>query len=261
MRHFVITDLEGVAGTDSFAVTRGSGSESKAPAMDQLGREVNACIEGIHASDPDADVTVWDGHGSGGLRESDVDGATYLGEGNPYYELEGFDATYFVGQHAMAGTVFAPLNHTYSSTSVAYYRLNDVFVGEFGCRALVAGMQDVPTVLLTGDDQACREADMFVPGIETVAVKRGRGIEAADHMDQGEAVDAVRAGAARAVDRIDEIEPFEGFDAPYELEIRYRDPVADERSDRPGHEYVDPYTVRIVGENPIVPDDPIHPIF
>lgn len=31
----------------------------------------------------------------------------------------------------------------------------------------------------------------------------------------------------------------EGFDAPYELEIRYREPIADERSDRLGHEYVD----------------------
>jgi len=261
MRHFVITDLEGVAGTDSFARTRGAGGDPKAPAMDQLGREVNGCIEGIHASDPDAAISVWDGHGSGGLRERDVEGATYLGEGNPYYDLEGCDAVYFVGQHAMAGTVFAPLDHTYSSTSVAYYRLNGVFVGEFGCRALVAGLQGVPTVLLTGDDQACREADLFVHGIETVAVKRGTGREAADHVDQDDAVEAVRAGAARAVKRIGESDPFDGFEPPYELEIRYTDPIADERSTSPEREYVDEYTVRIVGEDPIDPDDPLHGVF
>jgi D-amino peptidase len=39
----------------------------------------------------------------------------------------------------MAGTRHAPLCHTYSSTSVAYYRSNGTFVGEFGCRSLVAG--------------------------------------------------------------------------------------------------------------------------
>jgi D-amino peptidase len=260
MRHFVVTDLEGVAGADSFARTRGNGSEPKAPAMDQLGREVNACIDGIRTSDPGADITVWDGHGSGGLRERDVSDATYVTEGNPYYHLDQVDAMCFVGQHAMAGTVSAPLRHTYSSTDVAYYKLNGTFIGEFGCRALIAGVQGVPTVLLTGDDKACHEAEMFVPEIETVAVKHGKGEERADHMDRTEALEAVRAGAARAVQRIDDIEPFTGFEAPYELEIRYYDPVAGERSEAPDRERIDEYTLRIFGQRLTDSDDPLHQV-
>lgn len=254
---FVLTDLEGVAGIDSFEHTRTGDEERKAPAMDQLGREVDACVAGIRDVYPEAAVDVWDGHGSGGLRESDVDAATYIGDGRPYYDLD-HDAMLFVGQHAMAGTFHAPLRHTYSSRSVAYYRLNGSFVGEFGCRALIAGLQDVPTVLLTGDDKACREARTFVPEIETVAVKEGRGEEAADHVDQEAACDAVRDGAARAVERLEEIPPFTGFEPPYELERRYYDPVSDELARADDVERIDDRTIRQVGEDPLDPDDPLY---
>lgn len=248
MRHFVITDIEGVAGIDSFRHTRTDDPEQKAPAMDQLGREVNACVEGIRSVDSEAEIDVWDGHGTGGLREDDLEGATYLGDGNPYFDLTGADAVYFVGQHAMAGTAFAPLRHTYSSTAVDYYKLNGTFVGEFGCRALIAGRQGVPTVLLAGDDKACHEAEVFVPEIETVATKEGRGEEAADHRDQDAAVKAVREGAARATERIDAIPPLTGIEPPFELVVRYYDPVAPSRTTGKNVERVDDRTIRIRGD-------------
>lgn len=253
MQFFVVTDLEGVAGIDSFEHTRTDDDEQKAPAMDQLGRETNACVEGVRSVHPDADVDVWDGHGSGGLRESDLRDATYLGDGRPYYDLDGYDAVLFVGQHAMAGTVDAPLRHTYSSRHVAYYRLNGTFVGEFGCRALVAGRQGVPTIYLSGDDKACHEAATFVPEIETTAVKAGRGEEAADHLDQAAACDAVREGAARAVERLDEIPPYTGLEPPYTLEIRYYDPIPDDGGkwdeDADHVRRIDDRTVEITGDD------------
>lgn len=248
MRHFILTDLEGVAGIDSFERTRSGDDATKAPAMDQLGREVNACIEGITETDPEAEIDVWDGHGSGGLREADVAGGRYLSDGQPYHDLEGFDAMYFVGQHAMAGTAFAPLRHTYSSRSVDYYKLNGTFVGEFGCRALIAGKQGVPTVFLAGDDKACHEAELFVPEIETVATKYGLGEEAARHRPQEEAIDAVRTGARRATERLDDIPPLTDFEPPYELVKRFYDPIDDDRIDDAAAERVDPYTMRIEAE-------------
>jgi D-amino peptidase len=259
MRFFVLTDIEGVAGIDSFERTRSTDDEQKAPAMDQLGREVNACVAGIREVYPDADVDVWDGHGTGGLREGDVEDATYLGEGRPYFDLDGYDAMLFVGQHAMAGTVDAPLRHTYSSRNIAYYRLNGTFVGEFGCRALVAGRQDVPTIFLSGDDKACHEAEMFVPDIETTQVKRGTGEESAIHMDQDEACDAVREGATRAVERVDEIPPYTGLEPPYELEVRYYDPTSESEGywdeDATHVERVDERTVRFTGDDVVAPHE------
>jgi D-amino peptidase len=253
-RYFVVTDIEGVAGIDSFDRTRTSDEQQKAPAMDQLGREVNACVSGIRSVHPDAAVDVWDGHGSGGLRESDVADARYLDDGKPYFDIEEYTALLFVGQHAMAGTVDAPLAHTYSSTDIAYYRLNDTFVGEFGARAFVAGRQGVPTVYLAGDDKAAREAEMFVPDITTTAVKVGQGREAARHLPQDEACEAVREDAARAVSGAERVDPFDSFDPPYELEVRFFDPISDEACRRRFDEdvertRVDSRTVRLTSDD------------
>lgn len=249
MRHFLITDIEGVAGIDAFERTRTDDETQKAPAMDQLAREVNACIEGIRAADSDATIDVWDGHGSGGLRENEVDGATYLCEGQPYYDLSGFDSLLFVGQHAMAGTAFAPLRHTYSSTNVDYYKLNGTFIGEFGCRALVAGMQDVPTIFLAGDDKACHEAEIFVPEIETVATKFGKGEQAAKHKDRDAVLEEIRAGATRAVERLTTIPPLTDFEPPYELVMRFYNPVADDQTEPDNVELIDEHAIRMHGES------------
>lgn len=252
MRLLVITDLEGVAGVDSFFETRTGREERKGPAMDRLASEVNACIEGIRSRAPEARIDVWDGHGSGGLRESDLKGGRYLGDGRPYFHLVGehresgeggdgnevgeedYDGVLFVGQHAMAGTPDAPLCHTYSSLAVDYYKLNGTFVGEFACRALLAGRQGVPTVFLAGDDKATLEARQFVPGIETVATKYGTGPESARHRDPGEVEEAIRQGAASAIDRLNEIEPYDRIGPPYTLEIRYYEPEKISKLDRAG---------------------------
>jgi D-amino peptidase len=227
-KYFVVTDIEGVAGIDSFETTRTSDEAQKAPAMDQLAREVAATVDGIRSVHRDAIVDVWDGHGSGGLRESDVTNANYRSDGQPYIDIEGYDGLLFVGQHAMAGTVQAPLRHTYSSRDVAHYRLNGVLIGEFGARALVAGRQGVPTIYLSGDDKAAREAEMFVPGIVTSVVKWGEGREAARHLDQGEACERIRTDVAEAIERAGEIEPFDALEPPYVLEVRFTDPTSDE---------------------------------
>jgi D-amino peptidase len=263
MRHFVITDLEGVAGVDAWSQTGPPAviEEEKEEAMDQLGAEVNACIEGIRSTDPDATIDVLDGHGPGGLHQEHLEGATYLRDVEECYALEDRDALYHVGQHAMAGTVGAPLRHTFSSTEIAYYKLNGTFIGEFGCHAFTAALQDTPAVLLTGDDKACHEAEMFVPGIETVAVKRGKGVESADHMDPDDACEAVYNGASRAAERIGAIPPLEGFEPPFELEIRFESPiddggapfVTDDRVDDEHITRLDPYTITIRDRNPVEP--------
>jgi D-amino peptidase len=258
-RYFVVTDVEGVAGIDSFARTRTADEERKAPAMDQLAREVAACVRGIRSVRPDARVDVWDGHGGGGLRESDVNDARYRDDGTPYFDIEGYEAVLFVGQHAMAGTVDAPLAHTYSSREVAYYRLNRTFVGEFGARAFVAGRQGVPAIYLSADDKAALEAQLFVPNVTTTAVKFGEGREAARHVASQDACEMIREDVARAVRRADRVAPFDAFDPPYELEIRFVEPLSAEsvrrRWDGVDVTRVDSRTVRL--ESDAVADLPL----
>jgi D-amino peptidase len=102
-----------------------------------------------------------------------------------------------------------------------------MFVGEFTGGALVAGLQGVPTIYLSGDDKAASEAKVFIPEIETTIVKRGTGRESAIHLDQGAACAMIRRDSARAVQRIGEIPPFTGIRPPYTLEIRRVEPLGD----------------------------------
>ena len=134
LRIHVITDLEGAAMVFRFDQTRvAEPTPAKLEAMRLLTAEVNACVDGILDFDPGADVVVWDGHGSGGIvyesfhRQARL--LPHLHTPAPY-GLDGtFDALFFVGQHAMAGTPDAPLAHTYSSRTVEHYRLNGEPIG------------------------------------------------------------------------------------------------------------------------------------
>lgn len=256
-RFFVMTDIEGVVGVDAWSQVRHADDdfdpEAEERAMTELAREVNACVEGIRRVRPDAVVDVFDGHGAGGFRESDLADGNYLRspDFDPFEKHE-YDAQLYVGQHAMAGTAFAPLRHTQSSLHVEYYKVNDTFFGEFGGGAIKAGQYGVPTVFLSGDDKACHEAEVFVPEIETVAVKYGRGEENAVHREREEALADIRDGAARAVERVDEIPPVDGFEPPFTVEIRYREPrdSVPERFQTSSVEVrrVDPYTIRLESE-------------
>lgn len=225
-KFMIITDLEGPAGVDKFLQTRDGGIEHKKPAMELLTSEVNACVEGIREVCEDAQVDVWDGHGSGGLLPELLKDCSFIPSSQkPYFSLEGYTAMLFVGQHAMAGTFSAPLCHTYSSKHIMYYRLNGVFIGEFGSRALVAGLQGVPTIFLSGDDKAVYEASVFIPEIETVPTKWGKGLEAAVHVNKQAACTNIREGSSRAVQRLNEIPPFTGFQPPFVFEARFMQPV------------------------------------
>lgn len=246
MKIYIMTDLEGPALISRFSQTRDVTPEDKVRWMRLLTGEINACVDGILDFDADAEVIVWDGHGSGGILEEEFHrDAKLIARGPisaPYYVDESFDAMMFVGQHARAGTG-GVLCHTYSSKSVEYYRINGVELGEFGCRALMAGTMGVPTVFCAGDDVAVEEARELVPNIVGAAVKQALGRELAIHLSHGAACELIRARAAEACGKIDEIEPYY-FAGPYTQEIRYLEGVSIQPSLEQGWEYVDPRTVR-----------------
>lgn len=223
MKIYILTDLEGVAMVSRFDQTREPDAPGKPAAMKLLTWEVNAAVDGILSVDPKAEVIVWDGHGSGGLDILEFHPqAKLIARGPiqpPYYLDETFDAQFFVGQHAMAGTPAAPLSHTYSSKSIEYYKLNGIFVGEFGCRAAMAGVFKVPTVFISGDDKAVAEAKALIPNIFSVVTKEGLGQELAIHLSPQRSRELIRQTAAEACKHIAEIAPFK-IEPPYELEVR-----------------------------------------
>ena len=66
MKIYILTDLEGVAMVSRFSQTREEGPQKQA-AMKLLTQEVNAAVDGILDVDADAEIVVWDGHGTGGI--------------------------------------------------------------------------------------------------------------------------------------------------------------------------------------------------
>lgn len=226
MKIYIVTDLEGPAGVNMWRQTREGATPENLAAKHLLTAETNAAIDGILDAEPGCDITVMDGHGSGGLiYELLHPRARYIMHGvrdvgyDSFANVANYDALMFVGQHAMAGTPAAPLCHTFSSRTIEYYKLNGQFIGETGYIAAQFGYHNVPTIFLAGDDKACIEAKSHIPNIVTVATKEGLGVQFALHLSAEAARQQIRGGAAEAIGQINEIQPFK-IDEPCTLEIR-----------------------------------------
>jgi D-amino peptidase len=227
MKIYIVTDLEGPASVNMWVQTREGATPENLAAKHLLTAETNAAIDGILDAEPDCEITVLDGHGSGGLiyellhprARYIMHGVLDTGYNSLFANAASYDALMFVGQHAMAGTPAAPLCHTYSSLYIEYYKLNGQFIGETGYVAAKFGYHDVPAIFLSGDDKACIEAKSHVPNIVTVATKEGLGVQFALHLSAEAARHQIRGGATEAIRRINEIPPFK-IDGPCTLEVR-----------------------------------------
>ena len=224
VRIFIITDLEGPSGVERFSQTYGD-EAFRFASMYRLTQEVNACVRGVFTVDPDAVVEVLDGHGSGGLIPEEMDKrAVYVRGKDPFpsrfMALGEYDAMMFVGQHAMAGMAHAPLCHTGSSKTIVYYRINGVYVGEFGFWTALAGYQGVPVIFASGDDKLVAEAEALVPGISTVVTKWGEGWQRARHGSPEEVCAQIENAVSAACEDMDKVAPV-WFEPPYAWEVRY----------------------------------------
>lgn len=255
MKAFICTDLEGVAGVVSFADQTYPGGKYVEQSNHLLTAEVSACVQGLVEAGLN-DVLVFDGHGPGAIVFEELHPDARLIHGRPLDPgwrslLDGCDVLLFVGQHAMAGVPDGNLNHTQNSRGVTSISLNGRLIGETGQLALLAGSFGVPAIFLSGDEAGCREAEELLPGITTVAVKRGLGRNSAISIGATRARTMIREGAVRAVERhrASPLAPL-GWPGPYVLEKRYFSSDLTEQYRHAARfdtsiEIVDPLTVRI----------------
>jgi len=221
MRVYVMTDMEGVCGvldSKNWCLSDGRYYEE---GRRLLTEEVNAAVDGFLAGGAE-EILVADGHGSGGINPEMLHPGAELARnwpaGAPYpfaMDDREFDVAAWIGQHPKAGTVRGHLCHT-GSMVVRDRSMNGTSVGEFGALALCAGELGVRAILATGCEAFTHEAKALVPGIETVAVKRGTQAEpghhlpaeayrahnkSAIHLGVHVARERIRAGAKRAIER------------------------------------------------------------
>jgi len=218
MKIYLMTDLEGVAGVLDSENWCLWDSRYYDLAKELLTNEVNAAVDGFFDGGA-TEIVVADGHGPGGINPKLLDPRVELMRGwpggFPLLADEGYDAAAWVGQHAKAGTEYAHLCHTQSMEYVDL-SINGISIGEFGQFAMCCSELGIRSIFGSGDLAFTKEAQALVPGIETVAVKRGttpgKGDElpmdayrrrnvAAIHISPRRACEMIREGAKRAIQR------------------------------------------------------------
>jgi D-amino peptidase len=250
MKIYIMSDLEGIGGISHAAFMEREGAYYQ-DARRLLMRELNAAIAG--AFDGGAtEVYARDGHGQGCnfiLDELDPRATHELRKGNWYSSLDAsFDATFFIGAHAMAGTRGGFLTHTQSSRAIFEFKVNGRPMGELGQWALGAGDYDIPLVFVSGDEAACAEAREFFPGIHTVAVKKAIARNVAQCYPVEAVCEEVRRVAAESLRDLQLVKPFK-VERPIVCEQTYvRCDIADTAEKNERYERVDGRTCRQVVE-------------
>lgn len=212
-RIYIMTDLEGASGVYQFAQTRDPDPVLGAKAKEYLMEDIRHVVRGLRQGGA-TEILIVDGHGSQAFVPHLMEpGAKYLtGKPRPG-ALWGLDESFAglvqLGAHAMMGTPDGVLCHTQSSKGENRYWYNGVESGELAQCAAIAGHYGVPTILVTGDDAACREAtEFFGPECVTVSVKKGVAREAAVLYPFEETHKALYEGAQRAMAAIDRCQPY-----------------------------------------------------
>src|SRR5438270_32872 len=246
--------MEGVAGVVHHLQTKPG--EPEYPASCRLmPAEVNAAIEGALEAGAQ-EFVVSDGHWAGrNISATDLNPAAELvsGSNRLLYMCAGlgpgFDAAFFVGYHASAGTADAVEDHTYDPRVVAQVRLNGKRQSEGSLNAAVAGYFDCPLALFSGDAAAVSEMHEFVLEIEGVVVKEGMGRNAARSLHPSVARQRIREGAKRALERLDNLKPFKPV-GRQDLELDVVAPQLADLCERiPGVERRGPLTVGYVADD------------
>ena len=259
MNVYISVDIEGISGVVH--------ADMMMPGQSEYGRgrrlmteDANAAIRGAFAAGAEY-VLVSDGHGPmRNLLIEELDPRAHLMSGTadarPFCQLEGadertFDAALFVGYHAMAKTPKAIHPHTIAGAVVHELRVDGVPHGETGLNAAVLASLGIPTVLVTGDGTTCAEATrMLGDGVETVAVKRATGMNAAVCRPLGDAHADIETAAARALGQTSSVTPYRST-GPFRIEVDFlRMPQCDRASRTAGVEQVGPVTIAIEGADP-----------
>ncbi|TYP53309.1 M55 family metallopeptidase [Thermosediminibacter litoriperuensis] len=160
MKIYISADMEGISGVVSLAhVEPGSGEYERFRRL--MTREVNAVVEAAFEFGA-SEVVVNDSHNNmDNILVEELHPRTSLISGSPkplsmMQGIDGsFDAVFFIGYHARAGSSEAIMDHTYTGR-VMCAKINGKSMSEAGLNGRLAGYYGVPVVLVTGDQNAVK---------------------------------------------------------------------------------------------------------
>ncbi|NLD11667.1 MAG: hypothetical protein GX671_07960 [Clostridiales bacterium] len=247
MKVYISVDIEGITGVTSWNETEMGDEEHKLAAA-QMKKEALAACEGAVAAGAD-EIWVKDAHDSGrNLWIDEFPPQVHLVRGwmdNPDSMVGGvdepFDAALCIGYHSYGGSGENPLSHTMTSSGIFWTKFNGEFMSELLYHTYVCVRYGVPMVFVSGDKGLCENSANLVPGIRTVATKRGVG-GATVNRNPDEVCKDIRETVKEALLSKHELIDTKG---PFALDICYRQHQDAKRAGYyPGAELLDPYTVR-----------------
>lgn len=229
---YITLDLEGVTTVTNLAQVRHGEPEFSATRT-LMTEEINAAIDGALAGGAQ-EILVNEGHGKhrNVIPKELNQKARLLTGRNKLFHLmhgveRGFDGMFMVGYHAGAGKRYGILGHTFHAFNCT---VNGRYMSEIGLCAALAGYHGVPTVLVTGDEESCRDALNLVPNMETVAVKEAVSAASAINLHPAVAQQQIREAAERALKRLPEIKPFV-IEPPLVMDIDLYSPLMGDMHD------------------------------
>lgn len=252
MKIYISVDIEGTAGTTSWAATVLGDKEHAAAAREMTLEAVAACQGAIDAGA--AEIYVKDAHDSG----RNMDLSLFPKEARVIFDWSltpdsmiagldsSFDALMFVGYHSPAGLPGSPLSHTMNRGN-NYVKINGRLASEFLLHAYTGASRGVPSVFVSGDKLLCSHVLQHDPAIKTVAVKDSLG-RATINMPTALACETIRRAAKEALDNRTQCK----LEVPeiLTLEINYKDHFkALHASYYPGVTMLDEYTVRFTAHS------------
>lgn len=189
-------------------------------ARGMMAREISAAVEGAQRAGAQ-EIVVHDATGLVPFHEDLLHpGATYVfGEHQQvrFAELADADAAILLGHPARAATWGGVLAQTLAP-DISRVLFDGRELGTVGIHAALCGAQNVPVVLVSGDNHACAEAEALLPSVRTCTTKWGFGYQAAKLRipsvvctELSEAVEG--AVAAASLPSIWELQP------PFEIQV------------------------------------------
>ncbi len=178
MKILISADLEGVSGVVHTDQIYPEGDFYK-ETLQKWAQELNAVVSGLKEAGAQH-IVINDAHNHmRNLNNAMVQNACVVsGWQKPLSMMatveDGYDAVFFTGYHAMAGSK-STLSHTYRPKIIKQVYLNKVLVGETGLNAALAGFYNVPVALISGDEEVCYEAQTLL-GNQVIAIQTKKGL-------------------------------------------------------------------------------------
>jgi D-amino peptidase len=201
MKFLILTDIEGVTGVTTYEQAEGTQF-----GKDMLMNDLSAVLETIN-KDGQHEIIIYDEHMDGrNVDLSCIPPNVSVVCGKPietdiWASESPIDGLIMVGFHSMAGTPDALLPHSYYREHQRIY-IDDMVVGEIGMEAALAGVYDVPLILVTGDSAAQEETLSVIPTAEAAVVKKGYGYNEARCYSTALTKQLITKAASRSLDKL-----------------------------------------------------------